>query len=45
MSKNGHSDDDYKKLSLSDQKIIDEIDRLLKKLSKDGREYWQTYYS
>ena len=39
------TNDDYKKLPLSDQKIIDEIDRLLKKLSEVGRDYWQTYYS
>lgn len=39
------ADDDYKRLSLPDQKIIDEIDRLLKKLSEDGRDYWGTYYS
>ena len=37
--------EDYKKLSPSDKKIIDEIDRLLKKLSEKGRDFWQVYYS
>ena len=35
---------DYIKLSKEDKKIIKEIDSLLKKLSENGHEYWQTYY-
>ncbi len=36
---------DYKKLPTKDQKIISDIDKLLKKLSEAGRDYWQTYYA
>lgn len=37
--------EDYKKLLASDKKIIDEIEVLLKKLSEDGRDYWDLYYT
>jgi hypothetical protein len=39
------ANDDYNKLTPKDQKIIDEIDKLIKSLSENGRDYWQTYYS
>ncbi len=35
---------DYKKLSHSDKKLIDQIDLCLKNLSRKGKEYWGTYY-
>lgn len=35
---------DYKKLSNSDKKLIDQIDLCLKNLSRKGKEYWGTYY-
>jgi hypothetical protein len=38
------TNDDYKGLPLSDQKLIDKIDRSLKKLSENGRDYWHTYW-
>ena len=39
------TNEDYKKLSQKDKRIIDEIDKLLKNLSEDGKDYWQEYYS
>lgn len=39
------TNEDYKKLQVSDRNIIDEIDNLLKRLSEDGRDYWDSYYS
>jgi len=36
---------DYEALSESDRKVIDKIDNLLRKLSEQGRDYWETYYS
>lgn len=37
-------DEDRKMLSLADQEIINEIDKLIDKLSSEGREYWSAYY-
>ena len=36
---------DYDKLPLEDRKTIDKIDELLKTLSEEGKEYWETYYT
>jgi hypothetical protein len=36
---------DYDKLPEKDRKTLDEIQKLLKKLSEHGRDYWQTYYN
>lgn len=37
-------DEDCKMLSLADQEIINEIKKLVGKLSSEGREYWSAYY-
>ena len=44
MAKKTKSEKDYDNLPNKDKKIIDEIDKLLKKLSEKGRDFWQTYY-
>ena len=36
---------DYNSLSVADQKIIDEIEVLLSKLSEEGTRYWEEYYN
>jgi hypothetical protein len=38
------TNEDYKKLSHSDKKLIGQIDLCLANLSENGKEYWWIYY-
>jgi len=38
------TNEDYKKLHISDKRLINQIDLCLENLSAKGREYWAAYY-